>query len=99
MQVIRNYLYTSLAPNSSMSRIRIKFYRFPPDQLLDILFREGWLLEIKYKRPRTNRLLIDIMQRCQIRMAECLINCEKPRKVLPTMKSTPNSAKKENINP
>lgn len=63
-----------------MNRVRIKFYGFPPDEFLDILLCACWLLEIKTERSRAYRLLIDVMKRCQVRVAECLINCKHPEK-------------------
>lgn len=63
-----------------MSWIRIKFYGFPPYELLDIIFSERWLLKIQTERPRTNRLLVDIMKWRQVRMGESFINCNNPVK-------------------
>lgn len=59
-----------------MNWIWIEFHRFPIDKLLDIFFSKSWLLKIKTERPGANRLLIDIMKRCQIWVAESLVNCK-----------------------
>ena len=41
-------------------------HKFPPDEFLDILFGAGLLLKVETKRVRTNRLLIDVVKRCQV---------------------------------
>lgn len=63
---------------SSLSWIRIELHRFSPDELLYIFFSKWWLLKIKAERHWADRLLIDIMKRCQVRVAQCLINCKQP---------------------
>ena len=62
----------------SVSWIRIVLHRFSPDELLNIFFSKWWLLKIKAERPWANRLLVDIMKRCQVWVAQCLINCKQP---------------------
>uniref|UniRef100_A0A0V0HE85 Putative ovule protein n=1 Tax=Solanum chacoense TaxID=4108 RepID=A0A0V0HE85_SOLCH len=62
----------------SMSWIRIKFCSFPPDELLDIIFSERWLLKIQTERPRTNRFFVDFMKRCQVWVTESFISSNTP---------------------
>lgn len=59
-----------------MSWVWVEFYGFPPYELLDIFFSKWWLLKIKNKRPWANGLLVDIVKRCQVWMAQSLVNCK-----------------------
>lgn len=63
-----------------ISWVWVELHRFPPDELLDVIFSTWWMLKIKAERPEADRLIIDIMQRCYIWVTKCLVNCKQMRK-------------------
>lgn len=58
-----------------MSGIWVEFYGFPPDEFFYIFLRKRWQLEVNNERTRAHGLLVDIMKRRQVWMAQSLINC------------------------
>lgn len=70
----------------SVSRVRIEFYRFPPDKLFDILLSARWLLEVKTERPGANRFLIDIVKGCQVWVTKSLINFKNKIRIFSDLK-------------